>query len=276
MQPYYEDEMATIYLGDCFEIMPVLPCGMVDHFITDPPYSPHTHSKQWIGKALTADAKPRVSTAHKELGFEPLTSEDMRKLLIAAYAIAHRWTLAFCDLESIAEWRDNVIKCRLDYVRACIWDKVDSAPQFTGDRPAASAEAIICAHRPGRKEWNGGGSRNVFRFAVNGYAKGGKPHPSTKPEALMRELIALFTDEDELILDPFMGSGTTLVAAKRLGRRSIGIEIQEKYCEIAAERLSQGALLFGGGEASDRMSLEISNEEQHGQASLPDSELIVL
>ena len=67
-------------------------------------------------------------------------------------------------------------------------------------------------------------------------------HPTPKPELLMADLVMQFTDAGDTILDPFMGSGTTLVAAKRLGRKAIGIELEEKYCEIAAKRLSQGAL----------------------------------
>ncbi len=70
-------------------------------------------------------------------------------------------------------------------------------------------------------------------------------HPTTKPLSLMKELVRLFSNENDRILDPFCGSGTTLVAAKDLNRRAIGIEIEEKYCEIAAKRLSQEVLNFG-------------------------------
>jgi hypothetical protein len=73
MQPYYEQSGVTIYHGDCLEILPQI--ASVDHVITDPPYSEHTHAKQWIGAALTADGKARVSTAHKGLGFDALTAD---------------------------------------------------------------------------------------------------------------------------------------------------------------------------------------------------------
>lgn len=67
-------------------------------------------------------------------------------------------------------------------------------------------------------------------------------HPNEKPESLMARLILLCSDAGQLILDSFAGSGTTLLAAKKLGRRAIGIEIEERYCEIAARRLAQQVL----------------------------------
>ena len=87
--------------------------------------------------------------------------------------------------------------------------------------------------------WNGGGRSSVFTVPrVNGQ------HPTEKPVRLYREFVALFSEPGDIILDPFTGSGTTLRAAKDLGRRAIGIEIEERYCEIAAKRMEQGALPF--------------------------------
>jgi site-specific DNA-methyltransferase (adenine-specific) len=211
-----------------------LPDGCATHVITDPPYSEHTHNKQWIGAALTADGAPRVSTAHAGLGFDAITEEVARAFGLECRRLAKRWTIVFSDLEWHFRWREWM---PIPQVRAFVWDKVDSAPQFTGDRPAASAEVFILFHPDGKKRWNGGGRRNVYRFPVNGENKGAKPHPSTKPLELMEAIIRDFTDPGDLVLDPFAGSGTTGVACRRLGRRFIGWERDEKYHAIAVKRI---------------------------------------
>lgn len=240
LTPYYQDDWTTIFNADCREVMTGL--STVDHVITDPPYGEIVRSKNWLSYKMTLKKLPKMSTCHDGLGFDPMTPELRLATCEQALRLGARWLLIFSDLEGIQAWREAIEGAALDYVRAMVWDKVDSHPQFTGDRPAPSAEAVVCAHKPGRKRWNGGGRRSVLRYPVNGL-RGHKPHPSTKPEPLMCELIRLFTDPGELILDPFMGSGSTLAAAKRMARRSIGIEIQEKYCEVAVERLRQESLL---------------------------------
>jgi site-specific DNA-methyltransferase (adenine-specific) len=163
-----------------------------------------------------------------------LTVKEAEGVSGHAARVAGRWLLAFTDLEGMALWRASVVGAGLEYVRACIWVKPDATPQFTGDRPASGAEAFIVAHPSGRKSWNGGGKRNVYSFTRE---PGGSDHPTTKPLALMLEIVADFTDPGDIVLDPFAGSGTTGVACLRLGRRFIGIEKDEKYAAIARERL---------------------------------------
>jgi site-specific DNA-methyltransferase (adenine-specific) len=107
-------------------------------------------------------------------------------------------------------------------------------------------ETICAMHQVGRSTWNGGGKHGVFTHMTSSHenVNGAQVHQTVKPIKLMSELVSLFTDEGEAILDPFMGSGTTLRAAKDLGRKAIGIEIEERYCEIAAKRMAQGVLNF--------------------------------
>ena len=115
------------------------------------------------------------------------------------------------------------------------WEKPNSvgferkfAPQWT---------PIVVAYRQPTKFWG----KDHFRCPITPQPE--MEHPTPKPEQVMRWLVTQSTEIGDLVLDPFMGSGTTLVAAKNLGRRAIGIEIEERYCEIAAKRLSQGILL---------------------------------
>lgn len=250
MSIYYQDDHITLYHGDCAEVMPTL--SPVSHVITDPPYSAHVHSNTRSQRMKSANDRGGRYGAdirrNVDLGFDHLSSE-LRAICADQFArIAQRWVLVFSDVESDHLWRDDLAAAGLDYVRTGAWVKVGATPQFSGDRPATGFEAVTIAHPKGRKRWNGGGKHAVWTHPIvlDRGRNGSRLHTTQKPQELMHELVGLFTDEDETILDPFAGSGTTLAAARMLGRRSIGIEASEKYCEVIAKRFDQGVLDFGG------------------------------
>jgi len=249
VKPYYDEDGITIYHGDCLDVLPTL--AQVDHVITDPPYSEHVHGKSRQGsRPLTGSVSggrysaPANFRREKEFGFDAMTEELRIQVARSVHHLVRRWVLVFSDVESSHLWRERLTQTGLDYCRTGAWVKVGATPQFTGDRPAAGFEAITICHPKGRKRWNGGGSHAVWSVPIVLNRGGSDPrlHTTQKPEALMLSLVGLFTDEGETILDPFMGSGTTLAAAKRLGRKAIGIERDERYCEVAAKRLAQRAL----------------------------------
>lgn len=218
-----------LFNGDCIEGLRGLADKSVDVCLTDPPYSKETHDRTW-----TAKMQGR-KTIYEGVNFAPLAQETAYAVAREVARTTKRWFLAFTDLEGIDLWRRAVVAAGLDYVRTMIWVKPDSTPQMTGDRPGQGAEAIVVAHRRGKKRWNGGGRRGVFTHTRE---PGGNPHPTTKPLSLMRELVSLFSDPGELVLDPFAGSGSTLVACKQLGRRAIGWELDRTYFEIAQRRIN--------------------------------------
>lgn len=228
MTPYYEQDGITIYHGDCREVVTGL--NRIDHVISDPPYDARTHA----GARTAKTASPKFGEIDKiDIAFAPLDiSEALPRLLL----VCRRWCVCFCTMEMIAEYQRV---SESSWVRAGFWRRPDGAPQFTGDRPATPGDAVAIMHKAGKKTWNGGGRHAYWEYGVE---RQDRYHPTQKPEPLMVEILTMFTDAGETILDPFMGSGTTLVAAKRLGRKAIGVELEEKYCEIAAKRLAQGAL----------------------------------
>jgi site-specific DNA-methyltransferase (adenine-specific) len=210
--------------GDCLEVLPSIPDKAVAHVITDAPYIAAVHAKQRSGSD---------PGNNRTLGFASLTPELRGRVSAEAGRIVRRWVLAFTDLESAGAWMAD-LSVGLDPVRIGVWVRGGAAPQFTGDRPASAAEAIAIAHPEGRKRWNGGGHHAVWHFGVE---HTDRVHETQKPIDLMLELVALFTDPGELVLDAFAGSGTTGVACLRLGRRFIGIEKDPKYAAVARERL---------------------------------------
>lgn len=248
MKPYYESEGITLYLGDCREVLPSL--DIVDHVLTDPPYardvyqrlrSPNTHKGSGTPARMGIRNHQYSSTSIEKLAAGAIGSIDemLAAVALEIERLTKRWALVFSDAESIHTWRSQLESAGMRYVRTGAWFKPDPMPQFSGDRPAVGFEPCTICHAQGQMRWNGGGSAATW---THGTVKKDRPdHPCPKPVGLMRELLYLFTDPDEIILDPFAGSATTLLAAKCLGRRAIGIEVSEKFCEVAAKRLEKEA-----------------------------------
>jgi len=238
MTPYYEQDGCTIYLGDCREILPTL--GKVDAVFTDPPFSSATHTRARSNRGNSKD--PVTAIDFTAIDFTAIDFTAIQELLTATAALCGRWFIAAMDWRHIARL-ERECPNGWEFVRFGVWVKTNPMPQLTSDRPANGWDGLVYLHRQGvKKQWNGGGAHGnwIAPVITNG------DHPTGKPEQMLASWAERFTNHGDTILDPFMGSGTTLVAAKRLGRKAIGIELEEKYCEISARRLQQGALdLFG-------------------------------
>lgn len=232
----------TVRCGDCLD--PVtglasLPDKSVDHVITDPPYESEAHTKQSVARAKQGFGRDGSNSA-VALPFAAIT-EDVRRDVSRHFArVAQRWVIIFCQAEAVGAWRATLTEAGLVYIRACIWVKPDGLPQLSGDRPAQGYESIVVAHTPlakgTRYRWNGGGKHGVYTYPKNNPDSSG--HPTQKPLTLMEAILRDFTDEGETVLDAFAGSGSTLVAAKRLGRRAIGWERDARYAAIAEKRIA--------------------------------------
>lgn len=211
-------ELNKIYQGDCVEVMRSWPDSCVDVVITDPPYGEKTHAG-----ARTGGGNEKLIT------FASVTPEYMVDLARRLCVLSKRWVVMTCDWRHCAEIEKQ---CPDIFIRAGVWIKPNGMPQYTGDRPATGWEAVAILHRPGVKKWNGGGSHAVWNVPkVSG------DHPTQKPLDLIVKWMHLFSNEGETVLDPFCGSGTTLVAAEKMGRSYVGIELDEKYIDLTKDRL---------------------------------------
>lgn len=250
MTPYYADESVTLYHGDNAEVLPAL--GVVaDVCVTDPPYGE---------TSLSWDRWPKGWPSLVAATLPPVTSlwcfGSMRM---------------FLDRQSdFALWK---------LAQDVVWDKQDGQC-LSGDRFLRTHEAATHwyrgawseVHHQQQREGHGGARKETFRRSIGASTYGGlgaasyvddgrrltrtvlrvaRPlksvavHPTEKPTGILDPLIAYSCPPGGTVLDPFAGSGSTLDAARCSGRKAIGVEASEEYCEVIARRLSQGSL-FGG------------------------------
>ena len=226
MKPYYSHGGITIYHGDCREILPHL--EPVDLVLTDPPYGMAYQSARRTDKA---QRKPKIAN-------------DERPFIWWLYD-AFKFTkdrgslLCFCDWKRQDIFKSAIETAGYDIKSHIIWDREH---QGMGDLKGefAPQHDVIWFGVKGRFEFPSERPKSVVRaLRLSGEAL---THPNEKPVSLLSQLIRVTTLKGQSVLDPFMGSGTTLQAAKDLGRKAIGIEIEERYCEIAAKRLRQEVL----------------------------------
>lgn len=221
----------VLYNADCRDVFSLL--GRVDHILTDPPYDIEAHQPA---------RRARWGGLHQNmpLDFACLDDETRDAMCSAASDICRGWLIAFCQTEQVAGWRDAIEAARLKYKTPMIWVKPDSTPKLNGQGPAIGYESMVTAWcGAGYAKWNGGGKRGVFVHLTNPPDRVPGRHMTEKPVALMKELVGLFSNQGDTVLDPFMGSGTTGVACVKLGRRFIGVELEAKYFDIACRRIEE-------------------------------------
>lgn len=224
MKPYYEHAGITIYHGDCREVLPQL---QADVLITDPPYGVN-----FAGSAT----RHSVASGQTYEGFAD-TPDYVREVVIPAITVA----LGLVKRGAVTPGIRNARMYPLPDGEGVIW-----YPSGANSGPWG-----FVTHQPvyyyGKCPFLSTGRGSMPTGFQSTEPAGENGHPCPKPIGQICWLVKRVSNEGETILDPFCGSGTTLQAAKDLNRRAIGIEIEEKYCEIAAKRLSQEVFQFTEG-----------------------------
>ena len=199
-KPYYQNELVTIYHGDCLDILPEL--GPVDLVLTDPPYGINWDTNY---SRFSKGEKDKDQVCNDNKPFNPMP---------------------FLKYNNVILWGANHYCDKLPYGSWLLWDKRNAdGTSFLSDGEIAW--------------WNHG--RGVYIKSISGQrhrAISNGLHPTQKPVELMMWCMEK-SKAVGVVLDPYLGSGTTAIACERLKRRWIGIEIEEKYCEIAAKRIEQ-------------------------------------
>ena len=245
MKPYYEHAGITIYHGDCREVLPAIAPNSVDLVLTDPPYG---HNNNNGDLAHRREAALGLVDRVDDEAARPIANDgpEANELVRWMFGEANRVLMPGCcccccccggggpdpQFARWSLWMDEAI----GFKQAVVWDKGGLGMGWHYRR---NYELMLVGEKPGAAcRWYGGNDQpNVVR--INGIKPSADDHPTPKPEKLMAHFLNLHSLPGHLVLDPFMGGGTTLVAAKRGGRRAIGVEVDERWCEMAAKRLAQ-------------------------------------
>lgn len=225
MKPYYQDEFVTLYHGDCLEIMASIPDLSVDLTLTDPPYNCVNRPS---GGLRTLD---KGSADDLPVSIPDTWAQIDRLTRHSAYV--------FCGDAQVGDWFEQTGNLTR---RLCTWHKPNPSP-MNGDKLWLSASEFCVYARKPKAYWSLSCAHNVWDHPVD---RDISWHPTPKPVPLLRYLIEASCPPGGVVLDCFAGSGATLRAAVDCGRRAIGIEVDQQYCDRIVSRLAQGVLDFSG------------------------------
>lgn len=236
MTPYYEDDAVTIYHGDTLDALREL--GDVDAVVTDPPYA--SGSRTEASKSASGAMLRGVKWAARPIENDQMTTTGFVWLMRAVGQACRPLLPDGGSFLSFIDWRQwpNLVgaleTCNYRVQGMVVWDK----GHFGLGNGFRAQHELVCHAAKGVPTIYDKGCGNVLKWP----RETPTDHPSPKPESLMQQLIGVLAPVGGTVLDPFMGSGTTLRAAKNTGRKAIGIELEERYCEIAAKRMAQEVL----------------------------------
>lgn len=227
-----------IILGDAIAFMKTLPDGSVGAIITDPPFGLEEFSKS------RGHGRSRLGRAnHVDDGWDTLETTGTiidQYMIEAARVLKKKGNLfQFCSFESIGRLVDSAPN-GLYYKTCGVWHKTNPIPINMKIRYVNSVESWIHWVNGAKTGTFNANGKPVHNFIETGLTPAGEKkhgkHSTQKPLSVMRWAVEVLTNPGDLILDPFAGSGSTLVAAMETGRRSIGVELSEEYCQIIAGR----------------------------------------
>jgi hypothetical protein len=226
VQPYYADDFVTLYHGDSLDVLPLLGRSSVDVVLTDPPFfMPATHYQsrtEW----------------QRSWGDTSILGSFWRQILDAITPTmrptAH--LLAFCDGDSYPVFYPDTYR-RFDALNSLVWDKgrIGMGAPFRKQH-----ELVLAARWSGSYRSEERGIPDVLR--VPPVQSANRLHPVEKPVTLLATLLKPVLPPGGVVLDPFAGGGSTIIAARNSGARAIGIETEERYLEVIANRLQQPTL----------------------------------
>lgn len=233
------EENYKLHLGDSYKLIKQIPTASVDLILTDPPYNLSPYSTGNIKLSWRKDINNNVADWDK-VEFKPSDWVDEFKRILKPTGNI----FGFTSYNLMGKWHE-AFDPEFDTFQFVVWHKTNPVPKVLRAGFLNSCELIVCMWNK-RHTWNFSNQREMHNFIETPICMGPERiknpfHPTQKPIRVLEHIIKIASKEGDMIFDPFMGVGSTGVAALNLGRKFIGIEIDEKYFKAAENRLNTTA-----------------------------------